>query len=73
MSARSRKQVWGMPVLVGALSLVGVGAGLVGEGMFDAVSWIALAIPVSVGLWFSLATPAAPDLVRDSAHAEQPE
>ena len=44
----SRRQIWGPPVLLGVLSLVGLVAALVADGVGDALSWAALALPVAV-------------------------
>jgi uncharacterized membrane protein YuzA (DUF378 family) len=41
-------KLWGTPVLLGILSLAGLIAALVGDGIWDIVSWIALGIPVIV-------------------------
>ena len=44
-------QIWGIPVLLGVLSLVGLVAALVADGLGDALSWLALAVPSAVSLW----------------------
>ena len=46
--ALSGRQVFGVPVLVGLLSAVGLAAALLGDGIFDAVSWICLALPIAI-------------------------
>ncbi|QHI99049.1 hypothetical protein GT347_14285 [Xylophilus rhododendri] len=45
-------RLWGWPLAMGLLSLVGLLTGLVFDGWGDVLSWIALAIPVLVMLWF---------------------
>jgi cation transport ATPase len=45
---RSFWQVFGVPIVLGAVSIVGLIAALVGNGFYDAVSWITLSIPVIV-------------------------
>jgi len=45
-------QVWSVPAALGFLTLVGVVAALLSDGIGDAISWITLAIPVAVALWF---------------------
>ena len=57
MSVLSRTQIWTMPVIIGALSVLGLLAALVADGVWDVVSWLALGIPMGVGLWFSLTSP----------------
>lgn len=47
-------KVWGVPIVLGVLSVVGLFAALIGDGIADVLSWIALGIPVAVGVWFSL-------------------
>lgn len=41
-------KLWGMPIVLGVLSITGLIAALVGDGIWDVLSWIALAIPVIV-------------------------
>lgn len=41
-------RVWGWPIALGAASAAGLVAALVGDGAWDAVSWITLAAPVVV-------------------------
>lgn len=47
-------QLWGMPLLVAVLCLSGLIAALVGDGLWDGYSWIALGIPVVLGIryWY---------------------
>ncbi len=49
MSRRTAKQIWGAPVALGLLSVVGLMVALVADGAGDAVSWIALGIPALLG------------------------
>jgi hypothetical protein len=44
--------LWGMPVLLGVLTAVGLVAGLLGDGWWDLVSAIGLGVPVAVGAWY---------------------
>ena len=46
--------VWGMPILLGILTTIGLVSALFGDGVWDAVSALALGAPVAVGVWFSL-------------------
>ena len=50
----SISQIWGMPLLMGILSAVGLLSALLGDGVWDMLSWIALVIPVTVILWHTL-------------------
>ena len=50
----SSSQIWGMPIAIGVMSAVGLISALLGDGIWDTVSWIALAIPVAVILWYGL-------------------
>jgi hypothetical protein len=45
------RTLWGMPILLGVLTAVGLVAGLLGDGWWDLVSVVALGIPVAVGSW----------------------
>ena len=57
------RQVWGLPAALGVLSLVGLVAALVADGVGDALSWLALAVPAVVcvrGLWRPAAVPPRP-------------
>lgn len=45
---QTNRQLWAMPAALGLISLVGLVAALVADGFGDAVSWLALTIPVVV-------------------------
>jgi uncharacterized membrane protein YhaH (DUF805 family) len=50
-SQRSRRtywQVFGMPYILALVSAVGLLAALIGDGWYDAISWITLVVPVVV-------------------------
>lgn len=49
-----RTGLWRVPILLGALTLVGLLSALIGDDAWDALSWITLGIPIVVGTWFSL-------------------
>jgi hypothetical protein len=51
---RSFWQIFAAPVLIGVLSVVGLVAALVGDGWWDGVSWLTLAIPVLLYFFFVL-------------------
>lgn len=46
--------VWGMPILLGILTTIGLISALLGDGVWDAVSALTLGAPVAVGAWYSL-------------------
>jgi hypothetical protein len=45
------RSLWGMPILLGVLTAIGLVAGLLGEGWWDALAVAGLGIPVLVGAW----------------------
>ena len=45
-------KVWGMPVIIGIFSGIGLISALTGDDIWDVVSWLALGFPVVVGFWF---------------------
>lgn len=47
----SSRQIWGVPVVLGVLSLVGLVLALVSDGWGDWLSALALAVPAAVALW----------------------
>jgi hypothetical protein len=44
--------VWRWPVVLALLTALGLVSALLGDGAWDAASWIALGIPTSVCAWF---------------------
>lgn len=47
-------RLWGMPILLGILTTIGLISALLGDGVWDAVSAVTLGIPVLLGIWHSL-------------------
>ena len=45
-------RMWGKPILVGVLSITGLVGALVGDGIWDVFSWLALGIPLFYMLKF---------------------
>lgn len=43
-------RIWRWPVLIAAISAVGLIAGLISEGAGDWLSWLALSVPVMIAL-----------------------
>jgi hypothetical protein len=56
---KSNREVWAVPALLGVLTVVGLLAALLADGMWDLVSVAALAVPVATSLWCAL-RPARP-------------
>jgi hypothetical protein len=58
MTARSRRQTFGQifaaPAVIAALSAIGLISALVGDGIWDAVSWLTLGVPVALCAYFTL-------------------
>lgn len=52
--SRGRSSLWGVfriPTLLAALTVIGLTAGVVGDGVWDALSWLTLGLPLFVMLW----------------------
>jgi len=45
-------KVWFWPIVVGVLSAIGLLSGLLYDGLGDAVSWLALLVPVALSAWY---------------------
>jgi hypothetical protein len=52
--SRAFLRLWGVPVLLAILTTIGLVAALLGDGLWDLVSGIALGVPVLLGIWHSL-------------------
>lgn len=39
-------KLWGQPILIGVLSISGLIAALIGDGLFDFIAWICLLYPL---------------------------
>ncbi len=39
---------WGWPLLLAAVTLVGLASGILGDGIWDYISWVALSVPLLV-------------------------
>jgi hypothetical protein len=48
---KALRTLWGMPILLGVLTAIGLVAGLLGDGWWDLVSVAGLGIPVAVAAW----------------------
>lgn len=51
--------IWTAPILLGVLTVVGLVSALVGDGIWDVVSAVALGLVVAVGGWYGLRRPKA--------------
>ena len=49
--------IWTAPIVLGALTIVGLISALVGDGIWDALSAVTLGIVALVGGWYSLRRP----------------
>lgn len=47
----SLTRIFGIPALVGVVSLVGLVSALFGDGGWDAAAWVGLAVPVAAVAW----------------------
>src|SRR5262245_26124265 len=52
-SRRTAAQIWTMPIVLAALSALGLVSALLGDGVYDALSWMALGAPIAVAGWFA--------------------
>lgn len=46
------RRVWGAPLAIGAVTTLGLIAALLGEGLWNAFSWLCLAAPVWITLHY---------------------
>jgi hypothetical protein len=53
----SLRQVFAAPLAIATVSIVGLVAALVGDDIWDVLSWLSLAVPVAVVLWYWLRRP----------------
>jgi len=53
----SLRQVFAAPLAIAVLSTVGLISALAGDGIWDMLSWLTLAIPVAVILYYWLRRP----------------
>jgi hypothetical protein len=51
---QSLTQIFAVPFVVAVLSTIGLVSALVGNGIWDGVSWIALVVPIALCGWFVL-------------------
>ena len=49
---RTFSEIFALPLAVALISLVGLLAALIGDGWWDGLSWVALAVPALLYLYF---------------------
>jgi len=49
---RARGAIWRWPIALAIVTAVGLLSALLGDAIWDALSWFALGAPVAVGAWF---------------------
>ena len=47
-------RLWGWPIVLGIVTAVGLVSALVGDGLWDFVSWLGLGLPVAMSAWYGL-------------------
>lgn len=52
--ALSPRQIWGMPIILALVSAGGLLSALLGNGFWDAASWVALLVPIATPLTYGL-------------------
>jgi hypothetical protein len=51
MLVNARRAVWTIPALLGLLTVIGLTSALLGDGLWDVVSWCALGLPLVASAW----------------------
>lgn len=52
------RRIWAMPILLGVSSAIGLSAALLGDGIWDVLSWISLGVPALLCLRYLIRPPA---------------
>lgn len=60
---QNQRQIFAVPFLIGCLSIAGLLAALVGDGIWDGASWLALGVPAVLPLLI---------ILRPHVHAGRP-
>ena len=50
-TSRSLRRIWEVPLLLAVLTVAGLVSALVGDDLWDALSWVTLAAPLVVAAW----------------------
>lgn len=48
---QTTEQIWKAPIVLGIVSAIGLVSALLGDGIWDALSWVALTAPIAAALW----------------------
>lgn len=48
---QSLRRIFAVPLLLALLSAVGLVSALVGDGVWDVLSWLTLAVPIAIGAY----------------------
>jgi hypothetical protein len=51
-SRQSKRKIFAAPAVVGVLSAIGLTAALLGDGVWDGLSWITLLVPILLSAGF---------------------
>lgn len=51
MKPQSLTAIFALPLVLAAVTIVGLVSALLGDGVFDIVSWVALAVPLLPVAW----------------------
>lgn len=51
MTGAELRRTFGTPAIIALASIVGLVSALIGDGVFDAISWIALGTVIGVVMW----------------------
>jgi uncharacterized membrane protein len=51
MSGAEFRRTFGTPAVIAFASIIGLVSALIGDGIFDAISWVALGTVVGVVMW----------------------
>lgn len=57
-------KVWGLPIIIGILSAIGLVSALTGDGLYDLLSWLTLGIPVVLAVWYLIKPKKNPTIGR---------
>jgi len=56
---RPLRRIFAMPLAIGVLSAIGLVGALLGDGLWDALGWFGLGVPLAITLWCVLRPSAA--------------
>lgn len=50
-TGRSLRQIFLWPMVLGAMTVIGLISALLADGVWDVLSWLMLLVPVALGIW----------------------